>query len=51
MVRMLFRISRLKYPEAFALPIFRWALIQGRFPWVRERQISSPGYQTPLRLL
>jgi hypothetical protein len=51
MVRMLFRISRLKYPVAFALLIFRWDLIQVRLPWVRERQISSPGYQMPLRLL
>jgi hypothetical protein len=50
-VRISLSISKVKYPTALTRAIFRWALIQGRLPLVRERQISSSAYQTPLRLL
>jgi hypothetical protein len=45
-------ISRVKYPTLWlaTLAIRRCDRIQDRPPWDRERQISSSGYQIPLRL-
>ena len=41
---------RISIGNTVALSFF-CAFSQERFPWIRERQISSSGYQIPLRLL